>query len=124
MAGYVVFRAEEREFDRPSGGNPERGILRLSDAFTNMRSNVWRLPPGVRGRRHRELVQEELFVALEGTPTLVLGDDREHVELSRGSFAVVAAGTAVQVANESEGDAVVLIVGAPPVQGEAEYLPD
>jgi mannose-6-phosphate isomerase-like protein (cupin superfamily) len=124
VAGYRVFRAEEREFDRPSGGNLERGILRLSDDLTHTRSNVWRLPPGVRGRRHRELVQEELFVALEGTATLVLGEDREHVELSPGSLAVVEPGTAVQVANESGNDALVLIVGAPPVQGEAEYLPD
>jgi mannose-6-phosphate isomerase-like protein (cupin superfamily) len=102
----------------------ERGIVRLSDQMTNMRSNLWRLPPGIRGRRHRELVQEELFVALEGTATLVLGEDREHVELSSGSLAVVEPGTAVQVANESGEDALVLIVGAPPVQGEAEYLPD
>jgi quercetin dioxygenase-like cupin family protein len=124
VAGYKVFRAEEREFDRPSGGNPDRGILRLSDDLTNMRSNVWRLRPGAHGRRHRELVQEELFVTLDGTAMLVLGDEKEHVELSRGSMAVVAPGTAVQVANESDAEAVVLIVGAPPVQGKSEYLPD
>lgn len=124
MAGYRVFRAEERKFDRPSGGNLERGIVRLSDDLKNMRSNLWRMPPGVRGRRHRELVQEELFVVLEGAATLVLGEDRELVELTRGSLAVVDPGTAVQVANVSGEDALVLIVGAPPVQGESEYLPD
>jgi uncharacterized cupin superfamily protein len=124
VAGYRIFRADELEFAQPSGGNQGRGIVRLSDALQEMRANIWRMPPGVRGRRHRELVQEELFVALEGTATLRLGDPAEPVELPQGSVAMVEPQTAVQLANEGDADAVVLIVGAPPVQGEAEYLPD
>ena len=124
MPGYRTFRRDEVEFAKPSGGNQERGIVRLSDAMQNMRANIWRLPPGVRGRRHRELVQEEIFVALEGTATLFLGEDKEPVELPQGSVVVVEPQTAVQLANEDGQDAVVLIVGAPPTQGEAEYLPD
>jgi quercetin dioxygenase-like cupin family protein len=124
VAGYRIFRTDELEFAQPSGGNQERGIVRLSDALREMRANVWRMPAGVRGRRHRELVQEELFVVLEGTATLRLGDPAEDVELPSGSVAVVEPETAVQLANEGDEDAVVLIVGAPPVQGEAEYLPD
>jgi uncharacterized cupin superfamily protein len=124
MPGYRTFRRDEVEFAKPSGGNQERGIVRLSDAMHNMRANIWRLPPGVRGRRHRELVQEELFVALEGTATLFLGEDKEPVQLPQGSVIVVEPQTAVQLANQDGQDAVVLIVGAPPTQGEAEYLPD
>jgi quercetin dioxygenase-like cupin family protein len=89
-----------------------------------MRANIWRMPAGARGRRHRELVQEELFVVLEGTATLMLGEPAEPVELPSGSLAVVESQTAVQLVNDGGGDAVVLIVGAPPVQGEADYLPD
>jgi mannose-6-phosphate isomerase-like protein (cupin superfamily) len=124
VAGYTVFRSEELEWATPSGGNRERGIVRLSEAFRSMRANIWRMPPGARGRRHREHAQEELFVALEGTATLVLGEEREAVELPEGSLAVVQPGTALQLANEGDADATVLIVGAPPVEGEAEYLPD
>jgi quercetin dioxygenase-like cupin family protein len=124
VPGYRTFLADEIEFQPPSGGNQERGIVRLSEALEQMRANIWRMPPGARGRRHRELVQEELFVVLEGTATLRLGDPAEPVELRQGSVAVVEPNTAVQVANESDDDAVVLIVGAPPVQGQAEYLPD
>jgi quercetin dioxygenase-like cupin family protein len=98
--------------------------VRLSDSLEHTRANVWLLRPGSRGRRHRELVQEELFVVLEGTTTLLLGDPGEPVELPRGSIAVVEPNTALQVRNESDEDAVVLIVGAPPVHGQAEYLPD
>jgi uncharacterized cupin superfamily protein len=89
-----------------------------------MRANIWRLPPGVRGARHLERVQEEMFVALEGTATLLLGDPPERVELPCGSIAVVETETALQLRNESDAEIVVLIVGAPPEQGRAEYLPD
>jgi uncharacterized cupin superfamily protein len=122
--GFTIFRADERDWSTPSGGDQTRGILRLSDAMTQMRANVWRLPPGSRGRRHAERVQEELFVVLDGTATLALGDPADRVELPSGSIAVVDPGTALQVLNESDGEATILIVGAPPVSGEADYLPD
>ena len=121
---YTVFRASELAWSEPSGGDKRRGIVRLSDAMTNMRANIWRLPPGSRGRRHAERVQEEAFVALEGDATLLLGEPPERVPLPRGSVAVVQPGTPLQVRNEADADAVVLIVGAPPETGEADYLDD
>jgi uncharacterized cupin superfamily protein len=122
--GFTIFRTDERDWSTPSAGDQTRGILRLSDAMTQMRANLWRLPPGSKGRRHAERVQEELFVVLDGTATLALGDPAEGVELAAGSVAVVEPGTALQVRNESEAEATILIVGAPPVTGEADYLPD
>jgi quercetin dioxygenase-like cupin family protein len=89
-----------------------------------MRANIWRVPAGSRGRRHAERVQEELFVVLEGTATLALGNPAEMIELPQGSVVIVEPGTAIQVRNESAEAAVVLIVGAPPQTGEADYLPD
>jgi uncharacterized cupin superfamily protein len=121
---YTVFRTAELSWSEPSGGDKRRGIVRLSDSMTNMRANIWRLPPGSHGRRHAERVQEEAFVALEGDATLLLGEPPERVALPRGSVAVVQPGTPLQVRNESDADAVVLIVGAPPVTGEADYLED
>jgi uncharacterized cupin superfamily protein len=121
---YTVFRAGELAFGPPSGGNLDRRIARLSDAMTNMRASIWRYPPGARGRRHAEGVQEELFVVLDGTPTILLGDPPEPVELPVGSMAVVQPGTAIQVTNLSDGEATLLIVGAPPEVGQSEYLPD
>ena len=121
---YTVFGASERVWSEPSGGDQRRGIVRLSDAMTNMRANIWRLPPGSRGRRHAERVQEETFVALDGDTTLLLGDPPDRVALPQGSVAVVQPGTPLQVRNDSDADAVVLIVGAPPVTGEADYFED
>jgi mannose-6-phosphate isomerase-like protein (cupin superfamily) len=122
--GFSIFRSDEREWSTPSAGDQTRGIVRLSDAMTQMRANVWRLPPGTRGRRHAERVQEEIFVVLGGTATLALGDPPERVDLPTGSVAVVEPGTALQVRNEGEAETTVLIVGAPPETGEADYLPD
>ena len=122
--GFSIFRSDTREWSEPSGGDLKRGILRLSDDMIQMRANVWRLPPGSRGRRHAEKVQEEMFVVLNGTMTLALGDPPQMIELSRGSIAVVEPGTALQVRNDGAEEADVLIVGAPPETGQADYLPD
>ena len=122
--GYTVFRPEERAFEPPQRGDQRRGRASLSEALHEMRANIWRLPAGARGTRHLERVQEEMFVVLEGAATLLVGDPPERVELPCGSVAVVETGTALQLRNESDAEVVVLIVGAPPVQGKAEYLPD
>ena len=122
--GFTIHLADERDWSTPSGGDQTRGILRRSGAMTQMRANVWRLPPDSQGRRHAERVQEELFVVLDGTATMALGDPAERVELPTGSVVVVEPGTALQVRNESDAEATILIVGAPPVAGEADYLPD
>ena len=122
--GYTVFRPDEREFRPPQRGDQRRSLAPLSGSLNEMRANIWRLPPGSRGARHLERVQEEMFVVLEGTATLLVGDPPERVELPSGSVAVVEKETALQLRNEGEAEIVVLIVGAPPEEGRAEYLPD
>ena len=122
--GYTIFRPDEREFQAAQRGDQRRSLAPLSGALHNMRANIWRLPSGVRGTRHLERVQEEMFVVLDGTATLLLGDPPERVELPRGSVAVVETETSLQLRNESDAEIVVLIVGAPPEQGKAEHLPD
>jgi uncharacterized cupin superfamily protein len=122
--GYTIFHPNELEFQPPKRGDQSRAIAPLSEALQNMRANIWRLPAGVRGNRHIEHVQDELFVVLDGVATLMLGDPPERVELPRGSVAAVESETALQLRNESGEEITVLIVGAPPVQGKADYLPD
>ena len=122
--GYTIFRVDELEFHAPAGGDQRRGIAALSEAMQAMRANIWRLPPGARGARHVEHAQEEIFVVLSGAVTFLLGDPAERVELTAGSLAVVGTDTGQQLRNESEAEAVVLVVGAPPERGRAEHLPD
>jgi mannose-6-phosphate isomerase-like protein (cupin superfamily) len=122
--GYKVLRLGELDWSTPSGGDRSRGIVRLSDDMSHLRANIWRHPPGIRGRRHVEKVQDEVFVVLGGTASLALGDPPELVEVPSGSVVIVEPGTAIQLGNSGDEDAVVLAVGAPPEPGAAEYLPD
>ena len=121
--GYTVFRPDELDFaDRGDGSG--RTLFTLSDRLTHTRARFWRYPPGTRGRRHVEPVQEELFVVLDGTAAMLLGDPATRVELPTGSVCAVEPGTALQVLNDGEEDVQLLIVGAPPVEGGAAYVPD
>ncbi len=126
--GYTVLHAADLPWaERPAadGTQPRRVVdLTAAATLTQSRARLWQLPPGTRGPRHRELVQEEVFVVIAGTLTMLLGDPPERAELGQHSVVSVEAETALQVRNESEDDAVVLVYGAPPVAGQAEYLDD
>jgi len=61
---------------------------------------------------------------LDGTLTMLLGEPPERHDLPRESVVAVAAGTGIQMRNESEREVVVFAYGAPPVTGQAEYLDD
>jgi ribosomal protein S18 acetylase RimI-like enzyme/mannose-6-phosphate isomerase-like protein (cupin superfamily) len=119
-----IFLRNTMAFTPPSKGDQTRRLLHLSPALTATRANVWLMPPGSRGRRHREVEQEELFVALEGTATVLLGEPAERFDFDAGSVVVVPAGTPVQLVNDHDHNSLVLIVGAPPSPQPAEYLPD
>jgi uncharacterized cupin superfamily protein len=123
---YSVLRADEHDWEeRPylEGAPPRRQAdITTAGALTQSRARVWRIPPGARGRRHRELVQEEVFVVLEGTLTILLGDPPERHDLPPQSVVSVAPGTGIQMRNESDAEVVVFAYGAPPVTGQAEYL--
>jgi mannose-6-phosphate isomerase-like protein (cupin superfamily) len=121
--GYTVFRQSELEWV-PRGEDDTRTIARLSDALTQSRANIWRYPPGTRGRRHKDLAQEEIFVVLDGTLTVDLGEPPERHELERGSVLVVEVGTILQLRNAGQEELVLFIYGAPPVTGQAEFFPD
>ena len=78
--------------------------------MTRSRANLFRYPPGSIGRRHIDPVQEEVFVVLEGTLTIHMGegDDPERHELARGSVLVVQPGTALQLSNRARRGAAAL----------------
>ena len=122
--GYKVFRPEDRDFQVPPRGDQRRGRSSLCESLHSTRANIWRLPPGSRNARHIEHAQEEMFVVLEGTAAMLLGDPAERVELPRGSIAIVETETVLQLRNDSEAEVIVLAVGAPPEQGRSEHLPD
>ena len=121
--GFTIFRASELHWT-PRGDDSGRAIASLSDSLTRSRANIWRYPPGARGKRHADKVQEEVFVVLDGTLTVDLGEPPERHELERGSVLVVEAGTILQLRNAAEEELVLFIYGAPPQQGGADFFDD
>ncbi|MGH3019816.1 MAG: cupin domain-containing protein [Gaiellaceae bacterium] len=121
--GFTIFRTDELDFE-PRGDDDPRSFARLSDALASSRANVWRYPPGTRGRRHRDLGQEEVFVVLDGTLTVDLGDPPERHDVPRGGVLVVERGTVLQLRNRRDEEVVLFIYGAPPETGKTEYFDD
>lgn len=118
---YTVFQAGELAFE-PRAENDPRSLASVSDALSASRANIWRYPPGAQGRRHRDLGQEEVFVVLEGTLTIDLGEPPERHEIARGGLVVVERGTILQLRNAAEDELVLFIYGAPPETGQAEFF--
>src|SRR3954469_24874168 len=119
--GYrVVTQHEWDERPPPPGreGDPPRQATDLSTSagLQQSRARIWRYPPGARGRRHADHAQEEVFVVLEGTLTMHLGDPPERVEVAPHGVVAVEPGTALQLRNDGSEDVVVLIWGAPAEQ--------
>ena len=120
---YAIFRQGELEWE-PRGEDDPRTVARLSDSMTRSRANLWRYPPGRRGRRHSDPVQEEVFVVLDGTLTVDLGEPPERHELERGNVLVVQPGTILQLRNAGDEELVMFIYGAPPERGQADFFED
>jgi mannose-6-phosphate isomerase-like protein (cupin superfamily) len=121
--GYTIFRTNELSFVPRGDGDP-RSIALLSDSLTRSRANIWRYPPGAKGKRHRDLAQEEVFVVLDGTLTVDLEEPPERHELPRGSVLVVETGTILQLRNQGNEELRLFIYGAPPETGRGEFFED
>lgn len=131
VMGYRVVHAADHDFEeRPKPDGYEHEAARLAADVTTSahlqqsRARLWRYPPGVRGRRHADNAQEEVFVVLTGTLTAHLGDPPERVEVSPHGVVVVDPGTALQLRNEGDEELVMFIYGAPPEQAGADFLAD
>jgi quercetin dioxygenase-like cupin family protein len=123
---YRVVQPSELEWveREPEPGGSARYVARLTDTlgFRHTRGSMWRYPPGARGRRHRDTIQEETFVVVDGTLTVYLGEPPERVDVPTGGVVHVESGTPLQLANHGDEDALVYAYGAPPETGGAEFL--
>jgi uncharacterized cupin superfamily protein len=75
-------------------------------------ARIWRLTPGQASTRHRHVNQPELYVLLEGTGRMRVGD--ELLTLDPLSAVHVDAETVRQLFNDTDADALWLVAGAPP----------
>ena len=120
---FTIFRASELDWTERGDGSG-RAISALSESMSQSRANIWRYPSGARGRRHADKAQEEIFVVLDGTLTVDLGEPPERHELERGSVLVVQPGQIFQLRNAGNEELVLFIYGAPPITGGADFFDD
>jgi mannose-6-phosphate isomerase-like protein (cupin superfamily) len=91
-------------------GTEERFLpLRRMLGVTSFGLNQIVLRPGQRGRIHRHRDQEEVYLVLSGTLTLVI--ERAARELGQGELARVAPEVRRFIANRGEEDVVLIALG-------------
>jgi mannose-6-phosphate isomerase-like protein (cupin superfamily) len=126
--GYDVVRRNAADWEERPGheGQQSRHAADVTTAakLEQSRARLWRYPPRTRGRRHQDLGQEEVFVCLRGTLTMLLGEPPERVDLEPGELVAVHTGTPMQARNETDDEVLFFAYGAPPVTGQGEFLDD
>jgi uncharacterized cupin superfamily protein len=109
---YRILPAEGA-FWRPSN---QMGVM-STDLAKQLHANtlgarLWRLAPGQASTRHRHRITTELYVLLEGTGRIRVGDELHT--LPPLSSVLVDAGQVRQLFNDTDADQLWLVVGAPP----------
>jgi mannose-6-phosphate isomerase-like protein (cupin superfamily) len=126
--GYDVVHFDNLDWEERPGheGQEPRQAAGLTEPaqMTESRARMWRYPAHTRGRRHLDPDQEEVFVPLRGTLTMLLGEPAERVDVDPGGVVVVHPGTPLQMRNETGEEILVLAYGAPTRYGNAEFLED
>ena len=112
---------EERE---PMHGQAARSQASVTDAaqLAQSRARMWRYPAHTRGRRHIDESQEEVFVPLHGTLTLLVEDPPQRVDVEPGGVVAVHPGTPMQARNETDEEIVFFAYCAPTVIGNVQLL--
>jgi uncharacterized cupin superfamily protein len=83
---------------------------------TTLASRFWRLTPGQASTKHRHITQTELYVVLEGTGRMRIGADDTVPALTLETYSsvIVEPEEVRQVFNDTDADALWLVVGTPP----------
>lgn len=115
---YFLIKPEDLHW-RPSN------LMRIPNAdflertgSENLSARLWRLPPKSANTLHKHIRQEEFYFVLEGTGRMRVG--KKTLTVPRHGGVLVGPNQLRQVFNDTEADALWLIVGAPE---ETELLP-
>ena len=116
---YRMLRAGDAFWRRSNQMKVQNTDLAKQLEATRMGARLWKLEPGQASTRHRHGEEEELYVLLEGEGRIRIGDD-EPLTLAPMDALLVEPRTTRQVFNDTDADALWLVVGAP--QGPANTL--
>ena len=109
--GYTILTAADAHWRPSNQMGVQNTDLAKQLGATTLGARLWRLAPGQASTRHRHRTQHELYVLLEGTGRVRVGSDL--LTLTPLSSLLVEPGEVRQVFNDTDTDALWLIVGAP-----------
>lgn len=111
MSGFRRLSSKDQFWRRSN----QMGVLNTDLAkqleSRKMGARLWRIEPGQASTRHRHQETEELYLLLEGTGRLRVGD--QLLELEPMDAVVVDPEVVRQPFNDTEADQLWLVVGAP-----------
>ena len=108
---YAVLRPEDAHWRPSNQMRVENTDLARQLGARKLGARLWRLAPGQASTRHQHFETEELYVVLEGTGRMRVGEDA--LTLPEGASVLVRPPVVRQVFNDTDADALWLIVGAP-----------
>jgi uncharacterized cupin superfamily protein len=109
---YQVLRAGESFWRESNQMKVLNTDLAAQLGASALGARLWRLRPGEASTRHRHGVQEELYVLLEGRGRIRVGEDL--LTLDRLDSLLVDPPLVRQVFNDTDDEALWLVIGAPP----------
>lgn len=118
--GYRVITAEAAHWRPSNQMQVDNTNIGAQVGATTLGARFWRLRPGQTSTRHRHRLEHELYVLLEGTGRIRVDDDL--LTLAAHDCVLVEPDSVRQVFNDTDGDTLWLIVGAPPEQEEVSTL--
>jgi mannose-6-phosphate isomerase-like protein (cupin superfamily) len=98
-----------------SSGTPQVDLVEALGC-TEMRPRVWYLSPGDAMSYHRQAEQEEFYYVLSGPGRMKI--DEEMIDVPEGAAMRIPPETRRQILNDTEGEHVWLVIGAPPVEDD------
>ncbi|MET0557327.1 MAG: cupin domain-containing protein [Solirubrobacterales bacterium] len=110
---YRLLRADDAYWRRSNQMSTLNTDLAKQLEASTMGARLWRLEPGQASTRHRHPQSEELYVLLEGTGRVRIGDE-EPLTLGPLDSLLVEPPTTRQPFNDTDADQLWLVVGAPP----------
>lgn len=109
---HAVLMADQAHWRPSNQMRVENTDLGRQLGAASLGARMWRLAPGQASTKHRHRVTEELYVVLEGTGRMRIDGD-EPLTLPAGSSVLVGPEHVRQVFNDTDVEALWLIVGAP-----------
>ncbi len=109
--GYRVLRSADAFWRRSNQMKTPNTDLGGQLGATQLGARMWRLEPGKASTKHRHFTQEELYVLLEGEGRVRIGE--EVLTLAPLDALLVDHDTDRQLFNDTDGDQLWLVVGAP-----------